>query len=78
MKMKQMGCIIVVVRPQGRSSQTSYMTRAIHRGDVSSLLYTTPPPQYKWAKGPPGGGGGSWGGKLAAEEGFSRGLASCY
>ena len=30
-----------------------------HRGDVSSLLYATPP-QQKWAEGPQRGGGGHW------------------
>ena len=35
-----------------------------HRGDVSSLLYATPPPSRSGLKAPVGGGG------LAVEEGF--------
>ena len=39
---------------------------------MSSLLYATPPAPVEVGRRPLGGG---WGG-LAAEEGFSRGLAS--
>ena len=47
-----------------------------HRGDVSSLLYANPPPKIEVGRRPLGGGGGSLGGRLAADGGFSGGMAS--
>ena len=47
-----------------------------HGGDVSSLLYATPPPSRSGPKAPKGGGLVLGGGGLAAEEGLPRGLAS--
>ena len=53
------------------------VVRLPHGGDVSSLLYATPPP-VEVGRRPPGGGGGGLlgGGGLAAEQGLPRGLAS--
>ena len=58
-------------RPQSSST---------HGWAVPSLLDATPPPSRSGPKAPRGGGGGGGGlfggGGLAAEEGFSKGLAS--
>ena len=47
-------------------------TKDSHGGDVSSLLYATPPPSRSGPKAPRGGGGGGGGGGLLGGGGASR------
>ena len=49
------------VNPSGQSqdldAQRFFLLNVVHGGDISSLLYATPPPQVEVGRRPLGGGG---------------------
>ena len=63
---------------QQNTMQHNQLDSAPRGGRLLALYATTPPPPVEVGRRPPGGGGGFFGGGggLAAEEGFSGGMAS--